>query len=97
MNEELKKIARVFLSLLQSRKFWTLLFGVLAAEFRLELSNETQALVYLVAGVVFAGTTAWEDASAKRSGGLLPMVEERDVVIVDQPETTTYSGVYRPR
>lgn len=69
MNEELKKIGMVFLRMLQSRKFWTLLMGVLVTDLRFDLSPTTQALIYLVAGTVFAGTSAWEDAAEKRAGG----------------------------
>jgi len=62
---ELRPIWRVFLNLAKSRKFWTLLMAVLASEFGLELEDGTQALIYLVAGMTFAGTTAWEDAATK--------------------------------
>jgi len=63
MKNELNQIGRSFLSLLKSRKFWTLLMAVLATEFGLQLEDGTQALIYLVAGVTFAGTTAWEDTA----------------------------------
>lgn len=53
--------------LLKSRKFWSLLLAVLASDFGLNLSDNVQAMIYLIAGVVFAGTTAWEDGAAKRA------------------------------
>ena len=68
MKDEIKQIGTVFLTLLKSRKFWTLLIAVLASELGLELDDNTQALIYLVAGLTLAGTTAWEDSAEKRSG-----------------------------
>ena len=55
--------------LLKSRKFWSLLIAVLVSEFGLDLSDNVQAMIYLVAAVVFTGATAWEDGALKRAGG----------------------------
>ena len=60
---------RPFEGLLKSRKFWSLLLAVLVSDFGLNLTDNVQAMIYLIAGVVFAGTTAWEDGAVKRAGG----------------------------
>ena len=57
-----------FEALLKSRKFWSLAIAILVSDFALDISDSIQAMIYLVAGVVFAGTTAWEDAAEKRAG-----------------------------
>ena len=57
---------RPFEGLLKSRKFWSLLLAVLVSDFGLNLTDNVQAMIYLVAGIVFAGTTAWEDSAVKR-------------------------------
>ena len=62
------QLYKVFLRLLSSRKFWVLLLPVLAS-FGLDMSPDVQALILFGAGVIFAGTTAWEDAASKRAGG----------------------------
>ena len=59
---------RPFEGLLKSRKFWSLLLAVLVSDFGLNLTDNVQAMIYLIAGVVFAGTTAWEDGAVKRAG-----------------------------
>lgn len=63
MIKELISIFGVFLKLAKSRKFWVLLSTVLATEVELTLEDGTQAFVYLVAGVTFAVTTAWENSA----------------------------------
>jgi len=68
--EQLKEwpFLKPIIGLLYSRKFWVLLFPVLAS-FGLDLDANVQALVILVATTIFAGSTAWEDAAEKRGGG----------------------------
>jgi len=53
------------MGLLRSRKFWTLAIAV-GLSYGLDINAETQALIILAAGSIFAGTTAWEDAADKR-------------------------------
>lgn len=60
-------IVRPFVRLLSSSKFIALLLAALAADFGLDLSGETTALIYAAAAVIYAGTTAVEDAASKRA------------------------------
>lgn len=60
-------IVRPFVRLLSSSKFIALLVAALAADFGLDLSAETTALIYALAAVVYAGTTAVEDAAVKQA------------------------------
>lgn len=58
---------RFILSILKSRKFWVLLAGALAT-LGLDIPAEWQALAIFLAAVVFAYTTALEDAALKSGG-----------------------------
>jgi hypothetical protein len=61
-------IIRGIIRLLSSARFWALFIPVLAT-YGLELSPEAQALILLIAGGTWAGTTAVEDYAEKRSSG----------------------------
>jgi hypothetical protein len=61
-------IIRGVIRLLSSARFWALFIPVLAT-YGLELSPEAQALILLIAGGTWAGTTAVEDYAEKRSSG----------------------------
>jgi len=52
------------LAVLRSRKFWVLLFSALAS-YGLDITPELQALIIMVAGIVFASLTAYEDVASK--------------------------------
>ena len=59
-------IVRPVVRLLSSSKFIALLLAALIADYGLDLSDNVQAMVYAIAAVIYAGTTAVEDAAAKR-------------------------------
>jgi len=71
MPDEVKPVITPIMRLLKSSKFWALLISALAASGVLVGSSKEAAeawipIIVMVAGVVFATLTAWEDASDKR-------------------------------
>lgn len=56
-------IIRPLLRLLNSSKFWALLFPALLS-LGLDVSAQIQALIIFLAGAIYAVTTAWEDSAA---------------------------------
>lgn len=61
-------IIRPILSFLSSRKFVALVVSVLITEFGLDLSDNVQALIYMLAAGIYTFSTAIEDAASKRAG-----------------------------
>jgi hypothetical protein len=66
MKEDLSYLWGKLIALLGSRKFWVLLFAVLAS-YGLPISAELQAMIILVAALFFAGSTAAEDIARERA------------------------------
>lgn len=60
-------VIRPIIRLLSSSKAVALVLAALAADFGLDLSPEMTALIYALAAVIYAATTAVEDAAQKRS------------------------------
>ena len=59
-------LVQPFVAQLWSRKFILMVAAILATEFGLDLSDQTQAIVYLVGASVLGITIAAEDVAAKR-------------------------------
>jgi len=74
------------LAVLRSRKFWVLLLSVMGS-YGVDITPELRALIMLVAGIVFAATTAWEDAAQK--GAAVEVVWETPGIEMDVEDTAT--------
>jgi len=81
------KIIKVILAILTSRKFLILLLSVLASS-GLDISPEWKAMIFFLAGAVWAIATAIEDAAAKNAGftsnmRAIPWIGPRDETPVE--------------